>query len=39
MRKIVWMLTMATVCGISLLLLAPLDSLAQWGAIQRGVNQ
>lgn len=38
MRKIAWTLTMATVCGLSLLLLAPPDLLAQWGAIQRGVD-
>jgi hypothetical protein len=38
MRKIAWTLTIAALCGLSLLLLAPPDILAQWGAIQRGVD-
>jgi len=38
MRKIVWTLTIMALAGLSLLLLAPPDLLAQWGAIQRGVD-
>jgi hypothetical protein len=38
MRKTAWTLTIAALCGLSLLLLTPPDILAQWGAIQRGVD-
>ncbi len=38
MRKAIWTLTVATLCGLSLLLLAPPEILAQWGLIQQGVD-
>lgn len=38
MRKIGWTLTIVGWFGLSLLLLAPPDILAQWGAIQRGID-
>jgi hypothetical protein len=38
MRKTVWLLTVATLCGLSFLALAPPDLMAQWGVIQRGVE-
>jgi hypothetical protein len=38
MRKIGWTLTIVGLFGLSLLLLAPPDILAQWGAIQRGID-
>ncbi|MBM4301707.1 MAG: hypothetical protein FJ121_09290 [Deltaproteobacteria bacterium] len=38
MRKTVWLLTVAALCGLSFLALAPPDLLAQWGVIQRGVE-
>ncbi len=38
MRKVAWTLTIAALCGLSLLFLAPPDLLAQWGAIQRGID-
>ena len=38
MRKTAWTLTIAALGGLSLLLLAPPDLMAQWGAIQRGVD-
>jgi hypothetical protein len=38
MRKTFWMLTVATLGGLSLLALAPSHLLAQWGAIQRGIE-
>jgi hypothetical protein len=38
MRKIGWTLTIVGLSGLSLLLLAPPDILAQWGAIQRGID-
>ena len=38
MRKTVWLLTVAALCGLSFLALAPPDLMAQWGVIQRGVD-
>jgi hypothetical protein len=38
MRKTFWMLTIVALCGLSFLTLAPPDLLAQWGAMQRGVE-
>jgi hypothetical protein len=38
MKKITWTLTIAALGGLSLLLLAPPDLLAQWGVIQRGID-
>ena len=38
MRKTVWLLTVAALCGLSFLALAPPDLMAQWGVIQRGVE-
>ena len=38
MRKTFWLLTVAALCGLSFLALAPPDLMAQWGAIQRGVD-
>jgi hypothetical protein len=38
MRKTVWLLTVVAFCGLSFLALAPSDLMAQWGAIQRGVE-
>jgi hypothetical protein len=38
MRKTFWLLTVAALCGLSFLALAPPDLLAQWGAIQRGIE-
>jgi hypothetical protein len=38
MRKIGWTLTIVGLLGLSLLLLAPPDILAQWGVIQRGID-
>jgi hypothetical protein len=38
MKKITWTLTIAALSGLSLLLLAPPDILAQWGVIQRGID-
>ena len=38
MRKTVWLLTVVALCGLSFLTLAPPDLLAQWGAIQRGIE-
>jgi hypothetical protein len=38
MKKIAWTLTIMALAGISLLLLAPPDILAQWGVIQRGID-
>jgi hypothetical protein len=38
MRKTFWMLTVAALCGLSFLALAPPDLMAQWGVIQRGVE-
>jgi len=38
MRKTVWLLTVAALCGLSFLALAPPDLMAQWGVIQRGIE-
>lgn len=38
MRKTFWLLTVAALCGLSFLALAPPDLMAQWGVIQRGVD-
>jgi hypothetical protein len=38
MGKMAWTFTIAAWCGLSILLLAPPDASAQWGAIQRGVD-
>ncbi len=38
MRKAIWTLTIATICGLSCLVLAPPEILAQWGLIQQGVD-
>ena len=38
MRKTFCLLTVAAVCGLSFLALAPPDLMAQWGVIQRGVE-
>jgi hypothetical protein len=38
MRKAFWLLTIVALCGLSFLTLAPPDLLAQWGAIQRGIE-
>jgi hypothetical protein len=38
MRKTVWLLTVAALCGLSFLALAPPDLMAQWGVIQRGAE-
>jgi hypothetical protein len=38
MRKTFWLLTIVALCGLSFLTLAPRDLLAQWGAIQRGIE-
>ena len=38
MRKTIWLLTVAALCGLSFLALAPPALMAQWGVIQRGVE-
>ena len=38
MRKTFWLLTVAALCGLAFLALAPPDLMAQWGVIQRGVD-
>jgi hypothetical protein len=38
MRKTFCLLTVAALCGLAVLALAPPDLMAQWGAIQRGVD-
>jgi hypothetical protein len=38
MRKTVWMLAIAALCGLSCLVLAPPELSAQWGSIQRGIE-
>jgi hypothetical protein len=38
MRKTFCLLTVAALCGLAVLALAPPDLMAQWGVIQRGVD-
>ena len=38
MRKTFCLLTVAALCGLSFLALAPPDLMAQWGVIQRGIE-
>ena len=38
MRKAIWALGVVAVFGLSLMLIAPADLAAQWGAIQSGAD-